>query len=181
MVNSEDSYPVVAGPVPAPWHVLWTHSRCEDLVHDQLVALGLHPFVPKIEAWSHRGGGRRRTRVQLFPGYLFLNDVLDKARHVEVRKARGLVGVLGERWDRPAVVPPAEIEAIRALVDSRLPALAHPYLKEGRRVRIVRGPLAGVEGILASARLDKGLIVLSVDLLQRSVAVEVDCTQVVPA
>jgi transcription antitermination factor NusG len=66
-------------------------------------------------------------------------------------------------------------------VGSRLPALAHPYLKEGRRVRIVRGPLAGVEGILASARLDKGLLVLSVDLLQRSVAVEVDCTQVVPA
>jgi transcription antitermination factor NusG len=150
-------------------------------VGDQLEAKGFHPFVPKVEAWSHRRGRRHLVSLPLFPGYLFLNDVLDKAGHIEVRKARGLVGILGERWDRPAVVPEEEIGAIRKVVDSRLPALIHPYLKVGRRVRIVGGPLTGVEGILVRARADRDVLVLSVDLLQRSVAVEVDCADVVPA
>lgn len=169
------------GPTGAPWHVLWTHSHCEDLVAGQLSAAGFHPFVPRVESWTRRNGARRAVRVPLFPGYLFLNDALDKTRHVEARKARGVVAILGEGWERPAVVPETEIEAIRKVADGRVPALLHPYLREGRRVRIAAGPLAGVEGILVRIRPDKGLLVLSVDLLQRSVAVEVDCTQVVAA
>jgi transcription antitermination factor NusG len=168
-------------PAGAPWHVLWTHSNCEDLVGGQLAAAGFHPFVPRVESWARRNGSRRAVRVPLFPGYVFLNDALDKVRHVEVRKARGVVAVLGEGWERPAVVPDGEIEAIRKLADARVPAFLHPYLKEGRRVRIAAGPLAGVEGVLLRVRPDKGLLVLSVELLQRSVAVEVDCTQVVAA
>ncbi|PYQ55283.1 MAG: NusG-like protein [Acidobacteria bacterium] len=165
----------------APWHVVWTHSNCEDLVSGQLAAAGFHPFVPKIEQWARRNGTRRAVNVPLFAGYLFLNDALDKTRHVAVRKARGVVAILGEGWDRPALIPAAEIEAIRKVVETRVRAFAHPYLKEGRRVRIEAGPLAGVEGILVRVRPDKGLLVLSVDLLQRSVAVEVDWTQVAPA
>lgn len=167
--------------VAVPWHVVWTNNNCEDVVSAQLRARGFHPFVPRIETWTRRSNSRRLVAVPLFPGYLFLNDALDKARHVEVRKARGVVAILGEGWERPAVVPEAEIQAIRRLVDARVPTFAHPYLREGRRVRIKSGPLTGVEGILLRVRPDKGLLVLSVDMLQRSVAVEVDCTQVVPA
>jgi len=163
------------------WHVLWTHSHCEPLVCDQLSARGFHPFLPQIEVWSVRAGRRRLINAPMFPGYLFLNDALDKRRHVEVCKARGLARILGEGWDRLAVVPEAEIEAIRQLAASRVPVFAHPYLREGRRVRIVSGPLADVEGILVKARPEKGLLVLSVHILQRSVAVEVDGVQVVPA
>lgn len=134
-----------------------------------------------MSAWSLRSGHRRLVSVPLFPGYVFLNDSLDKMAHVEARKARGVVRILGEGWDRPAQIPEAEIEAVRRLVDSRLPTLPHPYLREGRRVRIAAGPLAGVEGILVSARPQKGVVVLSVNLLQRSVAAEVDWTHVVPA
>ncbi len=166
---------------PAQWHVLWTHSNCERLVSDQLAARGFETFLPTVETWSRRGALRHVTPMPLFPGYLFIHDALDKTRHVEVLKARGAVRVLGEGWDRPAVVPEDEVSAIRRLVSARVPAVPHPYLKEGRRVRIVRGALADVEGILLKIRPDKGLLVLSVDLLQRSVAVEVDCTQVAPA
>jgi transcription antitermination factor NusG len=168
-------------PGSAPWHVLWTHSNCEQQVHDQLEAKGFHPFLPRIDAWSVRGGRRQLVSGPMFPGYLFLKDGLDKRAHIEVRKARGLARVLGEAWDRPAVVPDAEIESVRQVANSRVPAFAHSYLREGRRVRIVSGPLADVEGILIKSRPDKGLLVLSVHLLQRSVAVEVDGTQVVPA
>jgi len=164
-----------------PWHVLWTHSHCEQLVCDQLAAKGFHPFLPCVSVGSTRAGRRRLISVPMFPGYVFLNDILDKTAHVEARKARGTVCILGEAWDRPARVPNEEIQAIRRVVDSGLPTLPHPYLREGRRVRIVAGPLAGIEGILAKARPEKGLLVLSVNLLQRSVAAEVDWTHVAPA
>ena len=116
----------------------------------------------------------------MFPGYLFLHHAIDPRVYVEVRGSRGLVTILGEKWGRLAIVPDAEIEAVRSLAESGLPSMPHPYLKEGMRVRIARGPLADVEGILTRRREDRGLLVLSVDLLCRSVAVEVDCTAVVP-
>ncbi len=117
----------------------------------------------------------------MFPGYLFLQHAMDKLSYIEVRKARGLVRILGECWDRLAVVPDKEIDAIQRVLQSCLPALPHPYLREGSRVRIIRGPLVDVEGILLRTKPTKGLVVLSLDLLQRSVAVEIDCTHVIPA
>lgn len=163
------------------WHVLWTRSHCEQLVYDQLAAKGFQLFLPKMEVWSRRGGLRHLIRIPMFPGYLFLRCAMEKSSFIEVQKARGLVRMLGERWDRLAFVPEEEIEVIRRLLDSRLPVLAHPYLRVGQRVRISRGPLAGVEGLLVRTKPNKGLLVLSIDLLQRSVAVEVDSTLVAAA
>jgi transcription antitermination factor NusG len=165
----------------APWHVLWTRSHCEQSVHDQLAAKGFHPFLPRVRHWSRRAGLRHLVSVPLFPGYLFLNDALDKPSHVALRQTQGLAGVLGERWDRPASVPAEEIEAIRRLVHSGVDALPHVYLREGQRVRIVGGPLDGLLALLVRHRPNKGLVVLSVHLLQRSVAVEVDVADVVAA
>ena len=75
----------------------------------------------------------------------------------------------------------AEIEAIQMFVRARLPALPYPHLREGQRVRITGGPLEGIEGLLVRGRPAKGLLVLSVDLLQRSVAIEVGGWTVVTA
>jgi transcription antitermination factor NusG len=138
-------------------------------------------FLPTIEAWSRRGGVRQLISVPMFPGYLFLQHAFDRVSYVEVLKARGLVAILGERWDRLAVVPDAEIEAIRRVLEIRLPVLPYPYLREGQRVRIADGPLRDVEGILVRSNPRKGLLVLSVELLRRSIAVEVDCTLVATA
>jgi transcription antitermination factor NusG len=162
------------------WHALWTRSHCEQLVHHQLAAKGFDLFLPTIDQWSRRGGLRHLIRVPMFPGYVFLHRVMDKASYVEVLKARGLVQVLGGRWDRLATVPDAEVDALRRIVDAGLPALPYPYLREGQRVRITRGPLADLEGILVRTKPNRGLLVVSVNLLQRSVAAHVDCTSVVP-
>ena len=167
--------------VQPAWHVLWTRSNCETLVADQLAAKGFRVFLPTLEMWARRAGERRRCRVPMFPGYVFLRHALDKWSDVEVRKARGVVSILGDAWDRRAVVPDGEMGAIQRLVESRLPAIAHAHLREGQRVRIVRGPMQDVEGILVRTKPGKGLLVLSIDLLHRSVAVEVDCTMVRPA
>lgn len=176
-VNLGDNDDSAAAP-DVHWYALYTKSHCEQLVYDQLAVKGFSVFLPKIEVWSRRGGVQHRIAVPMFPSYLFLHHAIDKVGFIEICKARGLVRILGERWDRLSVVPDHEIEAIQRVLGARLPVLAHPYLREGQRVRITRGPLAGVEGILVQTVPTKGLLVLSIDLLRRSIAVEIDATMV---
>ena len=159
-----------------PWRVAWTRSNCEQLVYDQLATKGFDLFLPTAEAWSRRGRLRVRGRVPLFRGYLFLRHAVDKASYLEVCKARGLVRLLGQRWDQLEVVPDSQIDAIQKVVRSELPVFPYPFLREGQRVRITDGPLVDVEGILVRGNPKKGLVVVSVELLQRSVAVQLDCT-----
>lgn len=175
----DDTIPT-SGDQDAQWFAVWTHSHCEPAVHDQLIAKGFQAFLPLIRTWSRRAGTQRLIPVPMFASYLFVRDFIDKHSYVEILKTRGVVRILGERWDRLTPIADSEIEALQRLQSTELPVLPHPYLREGQRVRIVDGPLTGVEGILAHSKPTKGLLVLSVDLLQRSVAVEIDCTRVVP-
>jgi transcription antitermination factor NusG len=157
----------------AHWYALYTRSHCEQLVADQLAAKGFQVFLPKLETWSRRAGRQHLISLPMFPSYLFLHHAMDKTSYIEVRKARGLVRILGERWDQLGAIPEAEIEAIQKAVAACVPLFPHPYLKEGQRVHITHGPLAGMEGILVQSKPAKGLLVLSVELLQRSIAVQV--------
>src|SRR5215510_10417010 len=91
-----------------PWYALYTRSHCEQLVYEQLAAKGFHLLLPKIQVWSQRAGGRHRIEVPMFPSYLFLHSLVDSATYLEVRQARGLVRILGQGWDRLAVVPEEE-------------------------------------------------------------------------
>jgi len=163
------------------WYALWTHSHCEQLVHDQLVPKGFCAVLPTVDVWSRRRGVKRLLRAPMFPGYLFVRGTIDKAAYIEINKARGLVCVLGERWDSLTTIPDEEMQAIEKVTAARQPVLPYPYLKEGQRTRITSGPFAGVEGILVESKPDQGLLVLSLHLLQRSVAVVVDGCDVVPA
>lgn len=167
--------------VAAPgWYALWTRSHCEPSVEEQLTAKGFDVFLPRVDQWSRRGGLRHLIRVPMFPSYLFLRGVMDKTRYIEVKKARGLVGIIGDRWDRLPTIPDAEVDAVHRIVDARAPALPYPYLRQGQRVRLTCGPLADLDGFLVRTKPNRGLLVISVELLRRSVAVEVDCTSVVP-
>ncbi|MGH8414996.1 MAG: transcription termination/antitermination protein NusG, partial [Gammaproteobacteria bacterium] len=163
------------------WHVLWTRSNCERLVYEQLEAKGYELFLPTVGTWAKRRGVRYFCNRTLFPGYLFLRRGMDKRSYLEVCKSQGVVKMLGQRWDRLATVPDAEIEAIQKVMQAGLPRMPHAYLREGQAVRITEGPLANVEGILLKSKSDRGLLVLSIELLRQSVAVEVDSTRVVPA
>ena len=150
------------------------------LQFESLIAKAFNAFLPLMPVWSRRAGVRRLIQKPMFPGYLFVRHAIDKTSYIEIMKTDGVVRILGERWDRPAIVADAEIDAIRQVLKTGLPVLPHSYLSEGHRVRIMRGPLAGVEGILVHNDAHKGLLVVSVQLLQRSVAVDVDCTLVDP-
>ena len=169
------------GIVTPGWYALYTRSHCEQLVFDQLTARGYCLFLPKLDIWSKRVGKHHRLSVPMFPSYLFLNHDMDKMSYIDIRNARGLVRILGERWDKLSVIPDGEIESIRRILNTSIPIIGHPYLREGQRVRITRGPLKGIEGILMESRPAKGLLILSVDLLRRSIAVEVDSSMVTAA
>jgi transcription antitermination factor NusG len=167
-------------PGELPWFAIWTNSHCEERVREQLDAKGFRAFLPTVREWSRRAGVRRAVVRPMFPSYLFVQHRIDKRSYVEIMKTKGLVRILGERWDRLEAIPSGEVDAIRRLVDSPVPVVPHPYLQQGQRVRIVDGPLCGIEGILVRLRPERGLVVLTVDLLRRSVAVEVDCMAVEP-
>ncbi len=162
------------------WCAIWTHSHCEQLVHEQLTQRRFESFLPTIRQWSRRAGVRRLIPVPMFPGYLFVRNGMDKHACTEILKTRGVVRILGERWDRLATIPDEEIAALQRITNTELPVMGHPFLREGQRVRITDGPLGGVEGIFLRGRPNRGLLVLSVELLHQSVAVEVDCTIVKP-
>lgn len=163
------------------WYAIWTRSHAEQLVADQLLAKGLELFLPKISVWSRRGGVRHGIRVPMFSGYLFFYANVDKNIYLDVIKARGVVRVLGDRWDSLCPISTPEIEALQQVASSGLAVTPHSYLREGQRVRITAGPLKGVDGILTENKSNKGILVLSVDLLRRSVAVQIDCTWVAAA
>jgi transcriptional antiterminator NusG len=164
----------------AEWYAIWTHSHCEQLVHDQLVAKGFRMFLPVVQVWSRRAGVQRLVARPMFPGYLFIHQLMEKSCYVEVLKTRGVTRMLGERWDRLTAVADEEIEALQRVVASGFTVLPFPYLREGQRVRIDAGPLMGIEGVYVRSRPNQGLLVLSVNLLHQSIAVEVDCTSVTP-
>jgi transcriptional antiterminator NusG len=179
--NSPATLAGTCSPAGEAWYAIWTHSHCEQVVYEQLSQQGFNAFLPKVLVWSRRGGIRRRIHVPMFPGYLFLRNAVDKAAYLQIRKVRGVVTLLGERWDRLAEIPQHEIDCVRRVAEAHREVLPHAYLKEGQRVRIARGPLEGIEGMLVHARARKGLLVISVHVLRRSVAVVVDCTDVVSA
>jgi transcription antitermination factor NusG len=165
----------------ARWFAIWTQSHFEQLVHDQLTAVGFDAYLPTMRVWSRRAGKQRLIDVPMFAGYLFVRVAMDKQRHVEILKARGVVRILGGRWDELMPVPDVEIDSIRRVLDAGVTAEPYMHLREGQRVQIAHGPLAGVHGILVRTRPNRGLLVLSVDLLHQSVAIEVDCTAVIPS
>lgn len=172
---------LAAGAAAAPpWYAIWTRSNCERLVAEQLAGKGFVTFLPEMGARSTRQGRSHVVPVPMFPGYLFIRHAMDKRSYVEILKARGIVRILEGGWHRLSPIANEEVGAIQRLVESGMPILPHAYFRQGDPVRVVAGPLAGVEGMFLRDKPHRGRLVVSVNLLQTSVAVEVDAAFVEP-
>jgi transcription termination/antitermination protein NusG len=159
------------------WYAIRTRSRHEKLVRDQLEKQGIEPLLPTVKRLSQWKDRKKEIEVLLFSGYCFVRFGLQEK--LPVQKVSGVVEIVGSSG-RPEPIPDAEIEALRALMDSVLPYDPHPYLHEGMMVEVMRGPLQGVQGILL--RKDKRhRLVIGVRLIQQAAAVEIDVRDVVPA
>jgi transcription antitermination factor NusG len=160
------------------WYAVWTRSNCERLVEEQLAAKAFTAFLPEMTVRGRRDGSSHAMRVPVFPGYLFVRRAMDKTSYVEILKARGVVRILDGGWSRLTPIPADEVDAIQRLVRSGVPLFSHAYFHQGDRVRVVEGPLAGLEGVFVREQPNKGRLVLSINLLQASVAIDVDARSV---
>ena len=160
------------------WYAVYTKSRHERTVNTHLVQEGITVFLPEIERLSSRKDRRKKAWYPIFPGYLFINTELNAESRLRVIKTKGVVRILGHRGIA-AAIPEHQIELIQKAIDSRKNISSFPYLKRGQVVRVMNGPLDGMEGIFVSEK-GKGKLIISVDILQRSVAVEIEETDVEP-
>ena len=173
--------PVERAPLPlegsvlnVAWLAVWTRSRHEAVVHQQLTAKGLEAFLPTVTRWSHWKDRRKQIERPLFPGYCFVR--IDPAESLRVRTCNGVVSLLTSEG-RPAVVPDWEIEGVRTLIESELRFDPCPFVQEGEPVEVVRGPLRGVVGRLVRKGAHARLVV-SVGLIGQGVTIEVDAGDV---
>jgi transcription antitermination factor NusG len=162
------------------WYAVWLRSNYEHAVNRQLTAKGFQPFLPEVRAWSRRAGARHAISAPMFPGYLFVRAALDKYRYIDLLKVQGVVRVLEDGWTRLTPVPDAEIDAIQQIARAGVDVFPCAQLRGGERVRVLEGPLAGIEGVFVHDRPSKGRLVVSVDMLGRSIAVEMHSAAVEP-
>ena len=166
------------------WYAVYTRSRHEQQASLRLAEKSIETFFPRIEVWSQWKDRRKRIQKPLFAGYLFVHTEMDPYRRIEILETNGVVKILGAHNEGPLPIPDSQIDSIRRILTADVAFSYHPYLNVGDRVRVVAGPLAGAEGILLGHRSRKSgsssgvKLVVSVDLLNRAIAVEIDATLV---
>jgi transcription antitermination factor NusG len=158
----------------APWFALMVRPRHERVVAASLRTREFEEFVPFYRArraWSDR---LKELELPLFPGYVFCR--FHPQHRTAILSTPGVRSIVSVGRSLAPIAGP-EIEAIRRIAESSLPVEPWSYLEAGERLVIEQGPLRGLEGILLAVRGTCRLVV-SIELLQRAVAVEVDCTWV---
>ena len=161
------------------WYALHTRARHEKVVEQRLQERGVQTFLPlvtEIHRWSDR---KKKVQLPLFSGYLFVKLLRSKVDRLRVLRTDGVFDIVGNRGEGTPI-PDAQIEAVRTLVEGVRPWCSYPFLKVGQRVRIRSGALEGLEGILLSRSGDQTLVI-SVDAIQRSLAVRVQGYEVAAA
>ena len=156
------------------WYALRTKSRHEKFVRDQLNKQGIEPLLPTVKRLSQWKDRKKEIEVPLFSGYCFVR--FGKEGKLPVQKVVGVLEVVGNK--RPEPIPEEEIESLKTLMTSVLPYDPHPYLHEGMKVEVVRGPLRGAHGMLLRKE-KRHRLVIGVRLIQQAAAVEIDVNDVV--
>ena len=159
------------------WYAVWTRSRHEHVVLDQLNHKQIEAFLPTIPRWSRWKDRKKKIDWPLFPGYCFVR--FDPADTLPILKCAGVVNIVSFEG-KPAPIPEYELESIRLLVSSELQYDPCPLIREGMMVEVVHGPLRSVVGRLMRKDAQKARLVLSVDLIGQAVSVEVDAADVKP-
>jgi transcription antitermination factor NusG len=174
MQNLSSSQDIFGSEPSAPWYALYTRHQHEKTVGDMLARKGFEVFLP-----LYRSARRWKDRVKtlslpLFPSYVFVHGGIE--RQLQIVTTPGVHSVVSAAG-HAAVIPTEEIDAVKRMVENLLRVEPHPFLKCGDRVMVVSGPLQGIEGILTRVK-SLFRLVISVEMLQKSVAVEIDASSV---
>jgi transcription antitermination factor NusG len=164
----------VHGTDQAAWFAIWTRSRHEQVVRQQLEQKHIDVFLPTVLKWSRWKDRKKQVSWPLFPGYCFAK--FDPGQRVSVLTCTGAVSIVSFNG-APAAIPEEELRGIRQLVDSDLQFDPCPLIHEGDKVEVTHGPLKGVVGRLVRKGTHARLV-LAVDLIGQGVSVEVDAADV---
>lgn len=156
------------------WYAIYTRARHEKKVASNLLDREIEVFLPLRSAISRWKDRRKEVQWPLFSGYVFVRIPLEMK--IPVLQTAGVVQFVCSAQGMMTSIPDDQIDAIQKLIGSGLKYDPYPYLREGMTVRVKRGPLKGIEGILIGKR-KKHLLVLSVDLIQQSTALEIDISE----
>ncbi len=159
-----------SGSVSLPWFGIHTRSNQEKVTAKVLSFKGYEQYLPTYKLrkrWSDR---IVETDRPLFPGYVFCR--FDPKVRLPILTTPGVVSVVGF-GNEPAAIDNVEIEAVQAIIESGLHAEPCPFLREGQKIRINKGSLLGLEGLLLRKKSEWRMVV-SVAMLQRSISVEID-------
>jgi transcription termination/antitermination protein NusG len=160
------------------WYAVQTRARHEKSVAHRLQERGVTTFLPLVTE-THRWSDRKKVvELPLFNCYLFAKIPPTNADRLRILQLDGVLSLVGKRGEGTPV-PDSQIDSVRILLEEKLPWGSHPFLKIGQRVRIRSGALDGMEGILVSRNGDRTLVI-SVDAIQRSLAVRVEGYDVEP-
>ena len=159
------------------WYAIYTRPRHEKRVAEQLTERHLESCLPlcgEVHRWKDR---MKEVFLPLFPGYVFVRTGLDNRQ--QILRLPGVVRFVGF-GGTPVPIPESQVEALRHAMRSGIPFERHYYLQVGQYVKVCRGPLQGTAGILVRCK-GAHRLVLSIDIIQRSIAVEVEVSEVMPA
>ncbi|MBI4508431.1 MAG: UpxY family transcription antiterminator [Deltaproteobacteria bacterium] len=154
------------------WYAVWTRSNHEDVAASHLKAVGLRTFLPTVELPSRRRDRKVTLTRPVFPGYLFVRSRLQAEQRLAILRAPGVVSLLGSSLG-PQSVPDWQIRSIEIALASRHPVEVLLNLVSGRLVRIVEGALAGMEGVVVVSPSGNSRVAVSLELLGRSLVVNV--------
>jgi transcriptional antiterminator NusG len=161
---------------PDRWYALQVRTRWEDSTATLLSGKGYRTFLPTVKAKERRGGRSKEIAAPLFSGYVFCQ--FDVVNRLPILITPGVIAVVGT-GRIPIPIEDSELAAIQTVVSSGLQPEPWPYLEVGQPIRIDEGALTGLEGILVSFKGSRRIVV-SVSLLKRSVALEIDRSSVGP-
>jgi transcription antitermination factor NusG len=159
---------------PRNWYALFTRHQHEKSVAFALLNKSHDVYLPLYRSFRRWQDRAKQIWLPLFPCYVFIREGMD--RQLQIVTTPGVIQIV--RWGgRPAIVPQSQLDAVMRIIESRLIVETHPYLQCGDRVRVKTGPLMGLEGILTRK---KGVarLVVSMEMLGRSAAVEIDALNV---
>ena len=158
----------------SPWYAIWTRSRAEKSVAEQLERKRIEVFLPTIQRWSRWKDRRKKVDWPLFPGYCFAR--FDPRAALNVRKCVGVATIISVAGEL-APIPHAEIEAIQRVVTSELQFDPCPFLHEGDMIEVLHGPLKGVTGRLIR-KGPKTMLLVAITMINRAVQVRLDAADV---
>ena len=159
------------------WYALWTRSRHERVVREQLTKKGIEAFLPTIVKWGRWKDRRKQVEWPLFPGYCFARFNGNEA--LAVLKCMGVVTIVSFNG-KPAPVSAEELNNLRRAIETDLAYDPCPLTREGMMVDVIDGPLKGIAGRLVYKNAARATVMLGVELINQAVRVEVEAAHIRP-